>query len=339
MNEIAIKSVYPRAALPGGEVVIEYAGPELQGAHPPEVRFGDSVGQVMLSSRESIMVKVPEACAESGASELSVATNGDASKPYRYEVGKRLATNLHPVANPAIDSEGNVFVTYSGRRGQQTPVSVYKVTPKGAVTPFVTDIMNATGLAFSLTGDLYLSSRYDGNVYRVDPSGAANLFVEGMGVATGIAFDRAGNLYVGDRSGSIFKIGPGKEIFVFATLEPSMAAYHLAFGLDDYLYVNGPTTSSFDSIYRIAPSGTVEKFFTGVGRPQGIAFDMEGSLYAVASYRGRRGIFRFRQNSPELIVAGLGLVGLAFDYNQGMMVVDSGSLYRVRLGIDGKPLP
>jgi hypothetical protein len=344
VNEIAIKNVTPAAALPGGEVVIEYAGPELSGAFPPEVRFGASAGQVMLSSRESIMVKVPEACADTGASELRVANNGDASRPYRYEVGRRIATNLHPVANPAIDLDGNVYVTYSGRRGQQTPVSVYKVTPKGAVTPFVTDIMNATGLAFNLTGDLYLSSRYDGNVYRVDSSGAPQLFIEGMGVATGIAFDRSGNLYVGDRSGSIFKIGSGKEIFVFATLEPSIAAYHLAFGMDGYLYVNGPTTSSFDSIYRIAPSGEVEKYFTGLGRPQGLAFDMEGSLYSVASYRGRRGIFRFRSRGsepriPELMVAGLGLVGLAFDYDKGMMVVDSGSLYRVRLGIDGKPLP
>src|SRR4029077_15342348 len=155
----------------------------------------------------------PESSAELGTSELGVATNGGISRPFAYEIGKKIASNLHPVANPAIDGQGNVYATYSGRRGQKTPVSIYKVTPKGAVTPFVTEIMNATGLAFSLTGDLFVSSRYDGNVYRVDPSGAAHLFIEGMGVATGIAFDRSGSLYVGDRSGSIFKIGPGKEIF------------------------------------------------------------------------------------------------------------------------------
>jgi sugar lactone lactonase YvrE len=161
-----------------------------------------------------------------------------------------------------------------------------------------------------------------------------------MGIASGIAFDHDGNLYVGDRSGSIFKINSNKEIFVFATLEPSIAAYHLAFGFDDYLYVTGPTTSSFDSIYRVSPKGEVEKFFTGLGRPQGIAFDIEGHLYTVASYRGRRGIFRLRDpKKPELIVAGLSLVGLAFDLQENLMVVDSGSLYRVRLGIMGKPLP
>jgi sugar lactone lactonase YvrE len=230
-------------------------------------------------------------------------------------------------------------VTYSGRRGQKTPVSVYKISSKGAVTPFATEIMNATGLAFSLKGDLFVSSRFEGNVYSIDRSGSAELFIEGMGIATGLAFDRAGNLYVGDRSGSIFKISPNKEIFVFATLEPSVAAYHLAFGLDDHLYVTGPTTSSFDSVYRIAPNGEVSKAFTGLGRPQGLAIDIEGRVYVVASYRGRPGVFRLQEEGPEMVIAGLGLVGLAFDYEGNLMVVDSGQLYRVRLGIAGRPLP
>src|SRR5215467_4155912 len=340
MADITIKSVMPRAALPGGEVVIEYSGHSLEGTSRPEVRFGDFSAQVTLASSDYIIAKVPESSAELGTSELVVATNGDTSRPFPYEIGKKLASNLHPVANPAIDADGNVYATYSGRRGQKTPVSIYKVTPKGAVTPFVTDIVNATGLAFSLTGELFVSSRYEGNVYRVDRAGRSELFTEGMGIATGIAFDHDGNLYVGDRTGSIFKISSSKEIFVFATLEPSIAAYHLAFGFDDYLYVTGPTTSSFDSIYRVSPSGEVQRFFTGLGRPQGVAFDIEGHLYVVGSHRGRRGIFRFREpNKPELAVAGLSLVGLAFDLQENLMVVDSGSLYRVRLGIMGKPLP
>src|SRR5215468_2655668 len=344
MADITIKSVIPKAALPGGEVVIEYSGHSLEGTSRPEVRFGDFTAQVTLASSDYIIAKVPESSAESGTSELVVATNGDTSTPFPYEIGRKLASNLHPVANPAIDAEGNIYATYSGRRGQKTPVSIYKVTPKGAVTSFVTDIMNATGLAYSLTGELFVSSRFEGNVYQVDRSGHTETFIEGMGIATGIAFDHDGNLYVGDRSGSIFKISASREIFVFATLEPSIAAYHLAFGFDDYLYVTGPTTSSFDSIYRISPSGEVARFFTGLGRPQGLAFDIEGHLYSVASYRGRRGIFRFRDpKKPELVVAGLSLVGLAFDLQQNLMVVDlgpqSGSLYRVHLGIPGKPLP
>jgi hypothetical protein len=340
MADITIKNVLPKAALPGGEVVIEYSGRQLAGNAQPQVRFGDFSAQVTVASSDHIIARVPEPSAEFGTSELVISTNGDTSRPFPYEIGKKLASNLHPVANPVIDAEGNIYSTYSGRRGQKTPVSIYKVTAKGAVTPFVTDIMNATGLAFSLTGELFVSSRYEGNVYRVDSAGRSELFIEGMGIATGIAFDHDSNLYVGDRSGSIFKINAGKEIFVFATLEPSIAAYHLSFGFDEYLYVTGPTTSSFDSIYRVSPSGEVDRFFTGLGRPQGLAFDIDGHLYTVASYRGRRGIFRFRdRKKPELVVAGLSLVGLAFDLQENLMVVDSGALYRVRLGIMGKPLP
>jgi len=114
-----------------------------------------------------------------------------------------------------------------------------------------------------------------------------------MGVATGMAFDKEGNLYVGDRSGTIFKISPTRQIYVFATIEPSIAAYHLAFGPDDSLYVTGPTTSSFDCIYSVAPTGEVETFYRGLGRPQGIAFDAEGRLYVAASLGGRRGVVRF----------------------------------------------
>jgi sugar lactone lactonase YvrE len=339
VKDITIKSVSPQAALPGGEVRIECSGLDLQGTTLPAVHFGDFAGQVTLASNAHILVKVPEPSAELGTSDLRVSKNGDTSTPVHYEVGRRLAMNLHPVANPAIDTDGNIYVTYSNRRGQKTPVSIYKVTPKGAVTPFATEIMNATGLAFGMTGDLFVSSRFEGSIYTVDPAGNVRLFTEGMGIATGIAFDRSGNLYVGDRSGSIFKISQDKEIFVFATLEPSIAAYHLAFGLDDHLYVSGPTTSSYDCVYRISPSGEVSKFFTGLGRPQGIAVDIHGAIYVVASHRGRRGIFRFRGGEPEPVVAGMSLVGLAFDYEDNLLVVDSGSLYRVQLGVTGKPLP
>src|ERR1051326_4903356 len=127
MSEISIKNVVPRAALPGGEVVIEYSGRELAGTSQPEVRFGDFNAQVTLASSDHIVAKVPESSAELGTSELVVATNGDTSRPFPYEVGRKLASNLHPVANPALDGDGNIYATYSGRRGQKTPVSIYKV--------------------------------------------------------------------------------------------------------------------------------------------------------------------------------------------------------------------
>src|SRR5205085_9013087 len=118
---------------------------------------------------------------------------------------------------------------------------------------------------------------------------------------------------VGDRSGTVFKIARDRQIFVFATLEPSVAAYHLAFGGEGMLYVTGPTTSSYDAVYRIDPHGDVSVFYRGLGRPQGLAFDADGNLYVAASLGGKRGIVKLTPDKQaSLEVAGHGLVGLAF---------------------------
>ena len=162
----------------------------------------------------------------------------------------------------------------------------------------------------------------------------------GMGVATGLAFDADENLYVGDRSGTIFKISRTRQIYVFATLEPSIAAYHLTMGIDGYLYVTGPTTSSFDVIHRIAPTGEVDIYYRGLGRPQGMAVDAQGNLYVAASLGGRRGVIRFdNARKPELFLSGPGIVGLAFAPSRALMVCTNNALYRVDAGIAGKPMP
>jgi sugar lactone lactonase YvrE len=157
-----------------------------------------------------------------------------------------------------------------------------------------------------------------------------------MGVATGLAFDAEGNLFVGDRSGTIFKIAPSmapaRQIFVFATIEPSVSAYHITVGPDLNLYVTGSTTSSFDSIYRISPKGEVEVYYRGLGRPQGMAFDAQGRLYVAASLGGRKGLVRFgADRRPEHVLSGPGIVGLAFQSTRAAIVATNNALYRVEL--------
>jgi len=187
---------------------------------------------------------------------------------------------------------------------------------------------------------LYVSSRQEGNVYRVSSAGNSAIYVEGMGVATGIVFDPDGNLYVGDRSGTIFKVSLQRQIYVFATLESSISAYHLAFGPDRYLYVTGPTTSSFDCVHRISPAGEVEVFYRGLGRHQGMAFDAEDNLYVAASFRGRRGVARITPDkNAELFLSGPGIVGLAFAPGKNLILATSSALYRVHVGIDGRRSP
>ncbi|MDP8980037.1 MAG: IPT/TIG domain-containing protein [Acidobacteriota bacterium] len=330
-----ISSVSPLAAIPGGEFQIRGKG--LARAQRQRVTIGDVSAPIVVGSDSYVIVKVPEGA---GAGDLIVETGNQATTAYTCEIAIQIADNLYPVGNPAVDSAGNVYATFSGSRGQKTPVAVYKIDLNYTPRPFVTDMMNATGLAFDGDGLLYVSSRHDGIVYQVTPGGEMSVYVEGMGVATGIAFDNDENLYVGDRSGTIFKISRTRQIYVFATIEPSIAAYHLAFGPDNHLYLTGPTTSSFDSIYRITPAGEVETWYRGLGRPQGIAFDAEGRLYVAGSLGGRRGVVRFDgARNPELFLSGPGIVGMAFSPSRSLMVCTNNALFRADVGISGKPLP
>ena len=302
----------------------------------PYVTIGEIGAPVIVGSDSFVIARVPEGAAAGG---LVVQSGQQSSDPWACDIGVLVADNLHPVANPAIDSACNIYTTFSGSRGQKVPVAVYKIDLNYSMKPFINDLMNATGLAFDSQGLLYISSRYDGFVYQAMPNGNMSVFVEGMGVATGIAFDGQQNLYVGDRSGTVFKISPDRQIFVFATLEPSIAAYHLAFGPDGYLYVAGPTTSSFDSIHRISSHGEVEVFYRGLGRPQGLAFDDEGRLYVAASIAGRKGVVRIDPDRrAELFLSGPGIIGLAFTPSRAMVVATTNAIYRVDVGIKSSSL-
>ncbi len=329
-----ISQVTPAAVIAGGELQIRGKG--FVRSDRPRVTIGDVVAPVIIGSDSFIIARVPEGAT---AGELVIENGEQSSDSWACDVGVMIADNLHPVANPAIDTFGNIYTTFSGSRGQKVPVAVYKVDLNFNMKPFLNDLMNATSLAFDSQGMLYVSSRYDGFIYQVSPNGNLTTYVEGMGVATGIAFDQHENLYVGDRSGTIFKISPNRQIFVFATLEPSIAAYHLAFGPDDYLYVTGPTTSSFDSVHRISREGEVETFYRGLGRPQGLAFDDQGRLYVAASISGRKGIVRiYPDKRADLFVSGPGIVGLAFSPSRSMVITTTNALYRVDVGIKGRPL-
>jgi sugar lactone lactonase YvrE len=328
--------VTPGAGIPGGEVVIRGSGFELRNGSRARVRFGDTDGAVVVGTDNYLIARVPEGAAGGW---VRVATARAESVPFPFALGVQVADNLHPVANPAVDAEGNIYVTFSGQRGQKVPVSLYKITSNYTVRPFVTELMNPTGLAIDRAGALYVSCRNDGTIHRFTPDGRGQQWAEGMGIATGLAFDKEENLYVGDRSGTIFKISPDRQIFVFATLEASISAYHLAFGPDEELYVAGPTTSSFDRIVRINSHGEVATFYRGLGRPQGLAFGRDGSLYVAASLHGRRGIVRVtREGKAEHVLSGIGVVGMALLPTRRAYLVTTGALFSLDWDVEGMAL-
>ena len=331
-----IDAIDPVCALPGGEVRISGSGLRAQEMRRPLVRFGEVDGSVVIGSGQFIVARVPDGAA---TGDVVVAINGHKSNAREVKVAVPVAENLHPVGNPAVDREGNIYVTFSGSRGQKVPIAIFRIDNNYNVTPFLHEMMNATGLALDGEGNLYVSSRYDGTVYRVAQDGTLTSYAEGMGIATGIAFDAEGNLYVGDRSGTIFKIGHDRQIFVFAMLDPSVAAYHLAFGNNGNLYVSGPTTSSFDAVHQIDPHGEVSVFYRGLGRPQGLAVDVDDNVYVAASLNGRRGIVKITQDGKaSLTVSGHNLVGLAFAPGRSAVLATTSGVHHLLWDIEGRRL-
>jgi sugar lactone lactonase YvrE len=331
-----IRKIDPPYAIAGGEILIDCVGFDTTDPALCAVLVDDSVAPIVALGPNRVLAIVPET--KGGECEVRLQQDNELSAPALITVARKLASDLHPVANPAFDpDDGALFVTRSGSRGEELPVTLFRIDISGDVSEYSGDIPNPTGIAFGPDGSMFVTSRLEGVVYKVTPYKEAMTFARNLGIATGVAFDRDGVMHVGDRTGTIFKINGIGEERAWTQIEPSVSAFHLAFGPDDALYVSGPTVTSFDCIWRIDPEGEVDVFFKGLGRPQGLAFDNEGNLYVAASLRGRRGIVRISPDGEEaqLIVAGVNLVGLAFSAAGEMAVVSIDSVYSLPTQIKG----
>lgn len=326
-----ITAVTPLWAIEGGRVRIEGHGFPVDRPELPEVRIGNVAARIVHASAQSLSVLVPPGL-EGGRTPVRV--EGVPGETAFIELGRAVATGLHQVDNPAFDREGNLYVTYSGTRGQQVPVSVFRVTREGVRESFVTGIVNATSMTFDREGRLFVSSRFDGTIYRVASDGSVETIATDLGVACGLAFAADGSLYVGDRSGTIFRLDSAGHTVTFATLPPSVAAFHLAVGPDDCLYVTGPTLAPRDDVYRVRPDGKVEVIYRGFGRPQGLAFDAQGALHVVEALAGWSGLYRLRDDgSVEHMLAGPDLVGVVFAPDQGLVVASNDTAYRLDVNV------
>lgn len=327
-----ITGVRPLWAVEGGRLELSGAGFTIEPL--PEVRLGGVLARLSSASPRALGVTVPSGL-EGGRTTVRV--DGAPGETAYVEIGAPLATGLHQVDNPAFDADGNLYVTFSGSRGQQAPVSIFVVRPDGSREPFASGIPNPTSLAFDADGRLHVSSRFDGTVYRMEHDGTTTVVASELGVACGIAFDREGGLFVGDRSGSILHVEDG-HARTLATIPGSVAAFHLAFGPDGSLFVTGPTLGSRDCVYRVAMDGEVSVFYEGFGRPQGLAFDEAGRLYVVDALAGRGGLYRFEAGEgrePEQLVDAGGLVGLAFSGQGAVALATADTVYRLDAGVRG----
>jgi sugar lactone lactonase YvrE len=322
-----VAAVQPTIAIEGGRISILGEQFPIDQSELPGVRIGDKPARAVFASSSRLDVIVP---AGLGEGPTSVRVDGVPGDTAFVSVAAPFASGLHQVDNPVFDPEGNLYATFSGTRGQQVPVSIFRVTPAGTRETFSSGVVNPTSMTLAPDGVLYVSSRFEGTVYRVNADGTADAYATDLGVACGLAFAHDGTLFVGDRSGTIFRVDRSGKAMTFATLPSSVAAFHLAIAPDGALFVTGPTLGSYDVVYRISAAGDVSEFYIGFGRPQGLAFDPAGALHVVEALAGSSGVYRLSADAkPELVLTGPGLVGVAFDRGGTVVVCSNETAYRL----------
>jgi sugar lactone lactonase YvrE len=320
-----LTSLEPIRVVEGGRLWLRGDGFPQPESTSDLVTIGGVSARMSFAAPDRMAVVVP-AGLDGGETPVKVAWLPGATLYAR--VGSMIATGLHQVDNPVFGADGNLYVTYSGTRGQEATVSIFRIARNGAREPFVHGMVNPTSMAVGPDGLLYVSSRFEGRVYRVFNDGRYEVIASDLGVACGLAFGSDGTLFVGDRAGSIFRIDRNGRTETFATIPASIAAFHLAMSPDGVLYVSAPTLASYDSVRRVDEDGRVEGLNIPFGRPQGLAFDGNGVLHIVEALAGSSGVYAIRPDrDPELVVAGAGLVGVAFARNGEMIVASSDSVY------------
>lgn len=320
-----LTSLEPIRVVEGGRLWLRGDGFPQPDSTTDLVTIGGVSARMSFAAPDRMAVVVP-AGLDGGETPVKVAWLPGATLYAR--VGSMLATGVHQVDNPVFGADGNLYVTYSGTRGQEATVSIFRITRTGAREPFVHGLVNPTSMTVGPDGLLYVSSRFEGRVYRVFDDGRYEVIASDLGVACGLAFGSDGSLFVGDRAGSIFRIDKSGRTETFATIPSSIAAFHLAMSPDGVLYVSAPTLASYDSVRRVYADGRVEGLNIPFGRPQGLAFDPNGVLHIVEALAGSSGVYAIRPDrEPELVVAGAGLVGVAFARNGEMIVASNDSVF------------
>jgi sugar lactone lactonase YvrE len=325
-----ISAIRPGWAVPGAAVSIDGVHLPVPAEGPPHVLVGALDARVTTASHRALRLVVPP---ESEGGTLAVRIDELPGETIYLQVARVRVSGIHQVDSPAFGRDGHLYCTVSGGRGTKAAVPLFRITADGAREPIAVELANPTSMAVGADGHLYVSSRFEGNVHRLVDDDHLELYATELGTATGLAFGSDGSLYVGDRSGTILRVTPDRQVETFASIPQSVAAFHLAMGPDDVLYVTAPTLATHDAVYRVTRDRMVDVVYSGFGRPQGLAFDSTGALYVVDALAGNAGLYRLDPTVaspvPELVVSAPSLVGVAFDPDGGLVLASADTIWRL----------
>lgn len=202
------------------------------------------------------------------------------------------------VGGVTVDAAGTVYVADFGQ-------TVWKVTPDGRVTTFVSSMYGASGNAVDSKGVLYQSNFYGNFVARIDRAGNVTELADGLQGPVGIVVDSQDDLYVTNCTGNtISKITREGAVTEFARSDLFQCPNGITRDPDGNLYV---VNFRDQRMLKIEPDGTVSAFAVIPGGGNGHVTFARGSLYAT-SFRGHQ-IWRVSLEGEVDLVAGTGQAG------------------------------
>lgn len=198
-----------------------------------------------------------------------------------------------------VDGAGNVYLSNSGAN------TITKITPDGVGTPFA-GVVNANGMAFGPTGDLFVTADEFKAIYRITPGGIVSPFVKGIPAAARLAFNASGMLYFADYYGqAVYKATPAGvvSLLVAGVNPPGSRAASLAVDAAGDVYCG---TTYGGTISRISPSGVVTPFASGLGGGLDDLVSRPGGEFYVVSY-GANNVYRLDRGGSSRLYAGTGV--------------------------------
>lgn len=202
------------------------------------------------------------------------------------------------VGGVAVDATGTIYVADFGG-------TVWKVTPWGEATRFVTSLYGASGNAVDAKGVLYQSS-FNGNfVSRIDRDGTVTELADGLQGPVGIAIDGEGALTVTNcRGNTLSRITPAGVVSEFAASDLFNCPNGITLDGQGNFYV---VNFGDGKMLRVTPDGSVSDFATIPGGGNGHVTFARGTLF-VTGFRSHR-IWRVSLDGRVEPLAGTGQVG------------------------------
>jgi sugar lactone lactonase YvrE len=196
---------------------------------------------------------------------------------------------------------------------------------------FANGLPGSEGIAFSPSGELYISASDD--VAQVQPDGTWDVVVDGVDAAIGLTFDPDGSMYicdfgpsstVGQMDGAIHKWDPinGLELVADNIDNPNFITRTPQ---GDFLI-----SDDFEAnIFHMTPDGTVTTWIDSVESPNGMVFSADGSaLYVAGTFLAPAPVYQIDVDSSGNVGAVKTIANLeTLSMNDGVAMDTAGMLY------------